>query len=119
MIYRYIFYSISGLYSKMKMEINFPEMGGGAVTSLFQGFNIVALLYFLFSVNMTPVLWIFIWSCLTIFNWIFIFNRKNLKKYKTRWDEEELNKRIAKRILVIVYFLASIFFFGLALSKMW
>jgi polyferredoxin len=118
-LFDYIFYRISRIYLKTKIENVYPELGGGAVTSLFQGFNIITILYFLFSIKMTPDLWVYLWIPLVILNWIFFFNRKNLKKYHQKWDEEEKSKRKIKGLLIIVYMLATLYFFGLALSKMY
>ncbi len=118
-LFDYIFYRISKIYLKTKIETVYPELGGGAVTSLFQGFNIVALLYFLFSIKMTTYSWAYIWVPLVIFNWLFLFNRTNFKKYQQQWDDEEKRKRRIKGVLIIVYIIASIYFFGLSLSKMY
>lgn len=119
MMFSYIFYRISGIYLNTKIETGNPELGGGAVVSLFQGFNIITLLYFLFSIKMTPYLWVFLWVPLIIFNWIFFFNVKTLKKCQQKWDEETKNKRQIRGVLIIVYLIVSIFFFGLALHKMY
>lgn len=118
-LFNYAFYRISDIYIRTGVETQRPDMGGGAVVSLFQGFNIITLLYFLFSIKMTPYLWVFLWIPLIILNWIFFFNFKNLKKYKSKWDEEKKGKRQIKGVLIIGYMITSIIFFGMALSKMY
>jgi hypothetical protein len=118
-LFDYIFFRISKIYLKTGIETTSPELGGGAVVSLFQGFNIVTIIYFLFSIKMTPYLWVFIWLPLIVINWIIFFNVKNLKKYQIKWDGEEKGKRQIKGVLIIGYMVTSIFFFGLALSKMY
>ncbi|MFW5983402.1 MAG: hypothetical protein ACOCQ4_02790 [bacterium] len=118
-LFDYVFYRISRIYLKTKIETHRPDIFASGVVTLFQSFNLFTLLYFLFSIKTTPELCAYIITPLMLLNWVFFFNRKNLKKYKKRWDEEEKNKRIMKGILIIVYLIVSIFFFGVGLNKMY
>lgn len=117
--FNYIFYRISNIYLKTGIETTSPELGGGAVVSLFQGFNLASLFFFLFSIKITPILWGVIWVPLFVFNWILFFNAKKLKKAKLKWELEQKTKRQIKGVVIIVYFIISILFFCLALSKMY
>jgi polyferredoxin len=118
-LFDYVFYRISRIYLKTKIETHRPDIFASGVVTLFQSFNLFTLLYFFFSIKTYPELCAYIIIPLMVLNWIFFFNRKNLKKNQKRWDGEEKNKRIMKGILIIAYLIVSIFFFGLALSKMW
>ncbi|NSW45738.1 MAG: hypothetical protein HPY79_07995 [Bacteroidales bacterium] len=101
------------------METQRPDIFASGLVTLFQGFNIIALIYFLFSIKMTPYSWIYLAVPLMLLNWIFFFNRKKLKKYQQKWDNEENSKRQMKGIFIVIYLIATISFFGLALSKMY
>ncbi len=114
----YIFYRISKIYIAGIDEVH-PELGGGAVTSLFQFFNLTAILYFLFSITMTKVLTLSIGIPLMIVNWIFHFNKKKLLKCQEKWDHESKKANRIKGTLVIVYLLASIYLYGLSMSRMY
>lgn len=115
----YIFYRTSRIYIKTGIETRSPEIFASGVVTLFQCFNIFALLYLLFSVKTVPYSWVYIGLPLLILNWIFLFNRKNLKKYQKRWDGEKKRERQIKGILIIIYLIISIYLFGLALNKMY
>lgn len=118
-LFNYIFYRISMIYVKTGLERRNPEIYASGVVTLFQCFNLITLLYFTFTIKMTTYSWIYSWMPLIILNWIFFFNRKTLKKYQQRWDAEKKSKRQIKGVLIIVYFIATIYFFGLVLGKMY
>jgi polyferredoxin len=110
---------MSEIYVKTGLETKRPDIFASGVLTLFQGFNLITLLYFLFSIKMTTYSWIYVAAPLMILNWLFLFNRRNLKKHQQRWDGEEKRNRQIKGLLIIVYMLTSLYFFGLALSKMY
>ncbi len=116
-LFNYIFYRISNIYIKSGIETQRPDIFASGLVTLFQGFNLITLLYFIFSLRMTTYSWVYIAIPLMILNWVFLFNYKNLKKFQQRWDGEENGKRQVKGVLIVVYLLATIFFFGWALSK--
>ncbi len=118
-LFDYIFYRISEIYIKTGIETHRLDIFASGVVTLFQGFNLFTLLYFLFSIKIIPELYAYLLIPLMILNWIFLFNRKNLKKYQQRWDGEEKKKRQIKGVLIVVYLIASIYFLGLALGKMY
>lgn len=115
-LFNYIFYRISNIYIKSGIETQRPDIFASGLVTLFQGFNLIALLYFIFSLRMTTYLWVYIAIPLMILNWFFFFNYKNLKKFQKRWEGEEKGKRQVRGCLIVAYLLATIFFFCLALS---
>jgi hypothetical protein len=56
---------------------------------------------------------------LMLLNWIFFLNNKKLKKYQQKWENEVKIKMQINGVFIIIYLIATIFFFGLALSKMY
>jgi hypothetical protein len=116
-IFNYIFYRISNIYIKTGIETQRPDVFSGGLVTLFQGFNLITLLYFIFSVRMTSFSWVYIGLPLMVLNWIFFFNFRNLKKFHLRWNGEDKHKRQVKGIFIVAYLLATILLFILALSK--
>lgn len=116
-LFNYIFYRISGVYIKTGLETQRPDIFASGLITLFQGFNIIPILYFLFSIKATTYLLVCLYIPLMLINWIIFFNYKKLKKFQKKWDSEEKSKRQIKGVLIIVYLIASVCFFGLALSK--
>lgn len=116
-LFNYIFYRISDVYVKTGLETQRPDIFASGLITLFQGFNIIPILYFLFSIKATVCLLVSMYIPLMLINWIIFFNFKRLKKIQKKWDNEEKSKRQIKGVLIVFYLVASVFFFGLALSK--
>lgn len=118
-LFNYIFYRISCVYLRTGLETQRHDIFASGLLTLFQGFNIIPILYFLFSIKATIYLLVSMYIPLMLINWIIFFNFKRLKKFQKKWDNEEKSKRQIKGVLIIVYIVASACFFGLALSKMY
>jgi hypothetical protein len=116
-IFNYIFYRISKIYIRTGLETQRPDIFASGLITLFQGFNLITLLYFIFSFRMTTYSWVYIALPLMVLNWFYFFNFKNLKKFQQRWDGEDKYKRQVKGVFIVAYLLATIFLFCLALSK--
>jgi len=116
--FNYIFYRISSAVYKSKIERQNPEASGGALISFLQLLNFIEILYFVFNIKMTKELYIL--SAIPIFTigWIFFYNRKSLKKYKSKWDTEKKKSKQIKGYLIIAYMLITIILYGLVLSDM-
>lgn len=93
--FSYIFYRISCIYVKTGIETQRPDIFASGLITLFQGFNIITILHFIFSIKMTTYSWIYIAVPLMILNWIFL-NSKNLIKLQQRWKMESISKKKVK-----------------------
>ncbi len=113
----YMFYRVAQFYVKTGLEKKDHEIYSRAVVSILQTINISTLLL-LFSITYHPVFGGVLAVTIDILNSIFLYNSKKLKKYKERWDGEEKRIRKIKGVLIIIYMIASLILFVLAISTL-
>jgi len=117
-VFYYMFYRISKFFVKYDLETFNPEINSGGIISLMQSFNIIAILYFVFSVKMTLSLSILIPAVPLTLNWFVLLTGKKLKELEIKWDGEDHKTKRRRGFLIVLYMLCSVFFLISAYSKM-
>jgi len=117
-VFYYMFYRISKFFVKYDLETFNPEINSGGIISLMQSFNVVAILYFVFSVRLTKELSVYITLPILLLNWVFFFTAKKMKELEIKWDEEDYKTKRRRGLFVVFYIFISVFFYVFALNRM-
>ncbi len=125
-LFKYIYYRyMSYTEKRIDIEKSEAELSFVCILTFFQIINVAALLFFLFPVELifflgklNPILFGVLGVVPLLFNKIIFFNKKKLSKYKERWDGEEKRIRKIKGVLIIIYMIASLILFVLAISTL-
>ncbi len=118
-IFNYIFYRISFIYRKYKIETINPEIYASGIISLCQTLNLLALLFLFFNLKISIPLLLIFGVPLLILNWIFPFNESKLKKLNERWPIENKKAKLFYDICIVLYIIVSFTLYGISayLSK--
>jgi len=114
-VFYYVFYRISKFYVKydiegLPLEMSNPEIYSNGWTSLMQSFNVISILYFVFGIDLTMIISIFVFGSILIMNMI-LLTEKKLKELEIRWDGEDYKTKRKRGFLVVLYVLVSVLLF--------
>lgn len=111
-LFDYIFYKIAWFFDVRFNYSQTKKQAGVGFLSLFQFFNILALLNLLKKdILVSSPYFVFIIGYLLLFGLNFLRYIVILKfeKFELKWGNEERNSRLLRGVLIIVYFILSVF----------